>query len=457
MRTQKILFATIALDGHFNPLTGLAKHLWERGYDVRWYTGSTFASKLAGLGIPHYPFRKALEVTQENMDQMFPRRKQLRSQVAKMKFDLKNYFVLRTPEFFADIEDIYRQFPFDLIVTDNCFPASIVVKEKLRVPLVNVGIIPLLETSRELGPAGLGLLPAKSFWGRRKQEALRWVAENLIFREAGIIYNRILCDLGLTPTTGIFFDALIRRADLFLQSGTPGFEYGRSDMSPNVRFIGPLLPHRAAGPGKTLAFADKLKTYRQVILVTQGTVERDPEKILVPTLEAFKDTDTLVVATTGGSGTRQLRERFPHANLVIEDFIDFGLIMPYAHAYVTNAGYGGVLLSIGHGLPMVAAGVHEGKNEIAARIGYFNLGINLSTERPTPRQIQAGVAEVLSNPVYRQRVAALAEEFRRYHPQHLCAGYIAQLLREREHEAPTRLQPVALLPVQAPAHPLPTN
>jgi MGT family glycosyltransferase len=434
MRTQKILFATIALDGHFNPLTGLARHLLELGYDVRWYTGSTFGPKLAALGIPHYPFRKALEVTQENMDEVFPQRKTLKSQIAKMKFDLKNYFVLRTPEFFADIEDLYHEFPFDLIVTDCCFPASIVVKEKLGVPLVNVGIIPLMESSRDLAPCGLAMLPATGFWGRFKQDALRWVAQNLLFREASNLYNGILRELGVAPTQGIFFDALIRRADVFLQSGTPGFEYGRSDMSPNVRFVGPLLPYRAAGSAKPLAFAEKLKAYRKVILVTQGTVERDPEKILVPTLEAFKDTDTLVVATTGGSGTRALRERFPHANLVIEDFIDFNAIMPRAHAYVTNAGFGGVLMSIGHGLPMVAAGVHEGKNEIAARIGYFNLGINLNTETPTPAQIREGVAEVLRNPAYRHHVAVLADEFCRYQPQQFCAQYVAQLLATRSPE-----------------------
>ncbi|HEX8529551.1 MAG TPA: glycosyltransferase [Cytophagales bacterium] len=437
MRTHKILFASIALDGHFNPLTGLATHLQETGYDVRWYTGGTFSGKLAALGIPHYPFRKALEVTQENMDEVFPQRKTLKSQIAKMKFDLKNYFVLRTPEFFADIEDIFREFPFDLIVTDCCFPASIVVKEKLGVPLVNVGIIPLMETSRDLAPAGLALLPAGGFWGRRKQDVLRWVAENFLFREAGQVYNGILRELGVAPVEGIFFNALIRRADVFLQSGTPGFEYARTDVSPNVRFVGPLLPYRPAGSGKPLAFAQKLKTYRQVVLVTQGTVERDPEKILVPTLEAFKDTDTLVVATTGGSGTQALRERFPQANLVIEDFVDFNAIMPHAHAYVTNAGFGGVLMSIGHRLPMVAAGVHEGKNEIAARIGYFHLGVNLNTETPTPAQIREGVAEVLRNPTYRQHVAVLADEFCRYQPQQFCAQYVAQLLAAR-HPAPAK-------------------
>ncbi len=67
-----------------------------------------------------------------------------------------------------------------------------------------------------------------------------------------------------------------------------------------------------------------------MVLVTQGTVERDVEKILVPALEAFKDTDTLVIATTGGSNTKMLQSRFPYKNIIIEDFIPFADVMPYA-------------------------------------------------------------------------------------------------------------------------------
>ena len=36
---MKILFASMPADGHFNPLTGVAVDLAERGHDVRWYAG----------------------------------------------------------------------------------------------------------------------------------------------------------------------------------------------------------------------------------------------------------------------------------------------------------------------------------------------------------------------------------------------------------------------------------
>jgi UDP:flavonoid glycosyltransferase YjiC (YdhE family) len=159
-------------------------------------------------------------------------------------------------------------------------------------------------------------------------------------------------------------------------------------------------------------------------------------KLVIPTLEAFKGSDYLVVAATAGSRTQELRDRYPQANLVIEDFVDFNYLMPYADVYVTNGGYGGVMLGITHQLPIVAAGVHEAKNEITARVGYFKVGIDLKTERPTPAQVRKSVAEVLTDPVYRQNVTRLSEELAQYDANALCAKYFAEVLGQPEPVAP---------------------
>jgi UDP:flavonoid glycosyltransferase YjiC (YdhE family) len=172
-----------------------------------------------------------------------------------------------------------------------------------------------------------------------------------------------------------------------------------------------------------------MRHYQKVVLVTQGTVEKDTRKILEPALIAFRDSDVLVVVATGGSGTYELREKYAAANVIIEDFIPFDRVMPFASVFVTNGGYGGTLLSIKNRLPMVAAGVHEGKNEVCKRIGYFKLGIDLGTETPDAPAIRLAVEEVLADPTYRENVTRLADEFATYHAEERCAGYIAGLLR----------------------------
>lgn len=425
---KKILFANVPADGHFNPLTGLATHLKSIGYDVRWYSSNTYAPKIDRLGIPHYPFVRALDISSGTVDEVFPERERYKGQVSKLNFDLINVFIERSPEYFEDMKDIYQTFPFDLVIADVCFGALPLVREKMNIPVIAVGIVPLSATSRDLGPAGLGLTPAAGFMGRRKQDLQRFIADHIIFRRSNKAFRKLFKDYGIEPEGSNVFDALTRKSNLLLQSGTPGFEYRRSDLGSNIRFLGPLLPHQPTQQQPRWSDA-RLRHFDKVILVTQGTVEKDPEKIIVPTLEAFRNTEHLVIATTGGSKTAELQARFNAANIIIEDFIPFDDIMPHAHVYVTNGGYGGVLLGIQHQLPLVVGGIHEGKLEINARVGYFKLGINMKTENPTPEQVRQSVEAVLADGTYRQNVQALAREFDRYHPQRLCAGYVAELLQ----------------------------
>jgi MGT family glycosyltransferase len=427
LKGRKILFACFPADGHFNPLTGLAVHLKWLGCEVKWYTSDKYADKLNRLNIPHLPFKKALDIAQ--FEKLFPERDAIKGQVAKLKFDIINVFILRGPEFFADLQMIYQEFPFEVMIADCAFTGTPFVTDKMNIPVISVGVMPLSETSKDLPPAGLGLTPSYSVAGKMKQWLMRKASDLVLFRQPNKVMKKVLSAHGIDTPGSNVFDLIVKKSNLFLQSGTPGFEYLRSDLGKNIRFIGSLLPYQS-GKQSFQWFDTRLTQYEKIIVVTQGTVERNIEKLLVPTLEAFKDSDTLVIATTGGSFTKELKAKYPQPNLIIEDFIPFGDIMPYADAYVTNGGYGGVMLGIQNKLPLVVAGIHEGKNEINARIGYFGLGINLKSEWPKPTQLRAAIEEVMKDKKYKENVVRLANEFANYNPDQLCAQYLQELLQK---------------------------
>lgn len=426
---KKILFANFPADGHFNPLTGLAAHLQQSGCEVRWYTSSVYAEKIKKLQIIHYPLKKAKDVNGENIEAMFPERSKIKGVIKKLNFDIINAFVLRGPEYYADLVEIYKEFPFELVVSDCAFTGIPFITDKMNLPVVSIGVLPLPETSKDLAPTGLGIPPSNSFFGKMKQALLRYVADKILFGKPNKVMKQILEKHGIEHFNFGMFDLMVKKATIFLQSGTPGFEYYRSDLGQNIRFIGSLLPYQSKKQA-TPWYNAKLNRYEKIVIVTQGTVEKNTEKIIVPTLEAFKNTDVLVIATTGGSGTADLKERFPQENFIIEDFIPFADIMPYADVYITNGGYGGVMLGIENQLPLVVAGVHEGKNEINARIGYFKLGINLKTETPMPAQIKKAVDEVLKNKLYKENIIKLGKEFSGYNPNELTEYYIKYVVRK---------------------------
>lgn len=68
------------------------------------------------------------------------------------------------------------------------------------------------------------------------------------------------------------------------------------------------------------------------------------------------------------------------------------------------------MLQLKYKIPLIAAGVHEAKNKLSARIGYFNYGINLNTETPAPEQLRAAVNKIIANDLYKINVIRLAEE-----------------------------------------------
>ncbi len=427
---KRILFATLPADGHFNPLTSLAVHLKQVGNDIRWYTSSYYADKLKKLQVPHYTYKKALDVNGANLEEVFPERKFIKSMVKKLCFDMINAYILRSTEYFEDIKEIHETFPFDMVVCDCAFIAIPFIKDKLNIPVIAIGVFPLTETSKDLAPAGLGLTPTNTFFGRRKQDLLRFITDKILFSKPNQVVRSVLNKFEMKMEGSNIFDMMARKSTLLLQSGTPGFEYTRSDLGSNIRFIGALLPFSSQTKSHSWC-NEKLNRYKKIILVTQGTVEKDVSKLLVPALEAFKNSDYLLVVTTGGSQTEELRKKYVYDNIVIEDFIAFPDIMPYANVYITNGGYGGVMLSIKNKLPIIVAGVHEGKNEISARVGYFKIGINLKTENPTPMHLKKSVEKICNDKTYNNNIIALSAEFNKYNPTELFASYVNEVLSKR--------------------------
>lgn len=403
-------------------------HLKAQGHDVRWYTGRKYSSQLARMDIPMYTLQQKIEVTQDNLNEVFPERLKIKSATGRIKFDIRNIFLGLVNTCLEDIEEVQQEFDFDVLLADLGFLAAHLIQEKLQRPAIVFGIAPLLESSRDLPPNGLGLTPKPGALGRLRDSLLRTLMRKLIFDDSTKYYNEILSIHGIAPINEIIFDALLRRTTLYLQSGVPGFEYPRSDMHPHVRFVGPLLPWKKAAT-KPFAYADLASRYEKTILISQGTIDnKEPDKLVIPTLEAFKDEPYLLLVATGGMYTAYLTSRYPQANIIIADFMDYDATLPYTDLFVSSGGYGSVMLGLSHGVPILGAGKHEGKNEIVARIGYFKLGVNLKTERPTSQQIAKGADEIFSNRIYKENVARLQQEFAQYDPTLLTERYIGDAI-----------------------------
>ncbi len=405
---MRILIATVPAAGHFNPLTGPAVRLAERGHDVRWYAGPDYGARAQKLGLEVIPYDEAVEVTADNVNALFPERQKLKGPKA-IEFDADHFFARPARAQFRDIRAARELFPFDALLIDGAFYAGYLVAKRLDVPVFVMGSIaaPTLRGKHAVTPF-FGLRPPRTFVGRIANRVARAMLVSGS-RKGVETFNGYLAEEGLPPVTVEDYFDCTQQPDVarrVFNVGIPELDYPGAYVPPNAEWVGALLPHRAAA---TTPLDPRIaERSGQVVVVSQGTVDNhDPQKLMIPAIEAFAGGDRLLVVVTGGVGTDDLRSRYQGDNVVVEDFVDFDLLFPHTALYVTNGGLGGVLLALSHGVPLLVAGTREGKGDINARLAYRGLAVDLRTENPSTRSIARGADHVLEDADMRARVSAV--------------------------------------------------
>jgi UDP:flavonoid glycosyltransferase YjiC (YdhE family) len=65
-------------------------------------------------------------------------------------------------------------------------------------------------------------------------------------------------------------------------------------------------------------------------------------------------------------------------------------------------------------------------------VGYFKLGIDLKTEKPSPSKIKESVEIILGDRLYKNNVTRLAKEFEDYDPAWLSEKYVDEIISRQE-------------------------
>lgn len=420
----RFLLATMPFVGHVNPALPVARRLVARGHEVHFYTGARFRERVEATGARWEPMRAAPDIDDRDLDASFPGRARVDG-LARLRYDLKHVFIDAVPGQMDDLRAILRRFPADTILADTGFGGANflhVLGEAPPVAIFSSGNYSL--KSRDTAPFGLGLWPSASLPGRVRNLALDWAFNRLLFRDVNAHANRVRRRIGLSPSRRGIFESSASPF-LFLCPVVPGFEYPRSDLPPQVHFIGPFLPDPTPTFNPPAWWAD-LDAGRPVVHVTQGTVATVPADLIAPTIRALADEELLVVATTGGAPVASLGLPALPANVRAEPFIPHDRLLPRVELMITNGGYNGVQLALANGVPLIAGGTTEDKPEVCARIAWSGVGLNLKTATPTPARVRAAVRTVLADGRYRARARLLAQEIAR----HDAVGTAATLLEQ---------------------------
>jgi UDP:flavonoid glycosyltransferase YjiC (YdhE family) len=405
-----ILIASVPIHGHVAPLLAVATGLVERGHRVRFMTGSRFEAAVRATGATFAALPAGADFDDRNIANRGDQGARI-SGVKALRRDLSEVFLKPARFQYQGLREQLQQ-PTDAVLADPAFVGAIILAghpSSQRPALIGCGVLPLGLSSRYVAPFGLGIRPLRGPVGTVRNALLRVVSEKVIFGRLQRQFNEVYREVHGRDSRTFAFN-WFSMTDAVVQFSVPAFEYPRPDASVDIRFVGPATTSLRS-TAQLPAWWDDLSGTRPVVHVTQGTIANlDFTELVRPTLDALADENVLVVASTGGRPVSELGT-LP-ANARAAEFLPYDRLLPLTSVMVTNGGYGGVHYALQHGVPIVIAGDTEDKPEVAARVAWSGVGVDLRSGRPKASAIHSAVRDVLTEQRYRRAAERVAEQIR---------------------------------------------
>ncbi|MEU9045025.1 MULTISPECIES: glycosyltransferase [unclassified Kitasatospora] len=420
--------------GHTSPLLAVSADLAARGHEVVFLGGSRFAGAAERAGARFVALPAGADFDDRDLDASFPGRSSLPAGPERLAFDAQHVFLDPIPVQYRALLALLAEFPANAVIADaflqGALPLALSRPRPERPALIGIGVTPSMLPSVDTAPFGPGLPPLPGEEGRARNRALREEA----YRRGEPLRRyaeKVYAELGVRLPEGPRGLAMVTVPDHFLQLTVPGFEYPRSDAPPGYRLIG-ALPGLVGSEQPLPSWWDEVTGERPVVVVTQGTLANaDLGELVAPTVAALAERDVLVVAATGRpDGPRALADLFGGGlpgNVRAVDYVPFEWLLPHTDVLVSNGGYGGVQTALRYGVPLVVAGAGEDKPEVAARVQWSGVGLDLRTGRPAPEEVGRAVDQALGEGRFHERARALGAELAEYRPFDTIAELVESL------------------------------
>jgi MGT family glycosyltransferase len=409
----EILIASLSPVGHIAPLLKVAQGLVDRGDRVTVLSSADHADKIRAIGAMPQAIPAQADFDMTRLDIDLPGRTDT-SGIKRVNFDIVRLFVQPIPHQTKALSALMSQTRFDAVIADAGFLGILpflLGDRAARPPVLAYCTTPLMITSRDTAPGGMGLPPSSSAIGRLRNRALHLLAQKVLLRESQNAANYLLDHLNSRPLPMFILDSGLL-ADRCISPTVPEFDYPRSDLPGHVRYVGAVHPSPSTGFRLPPWWAE-LDGDRPVVHVTQGTIDNaDLGRLVEPTIDALGGEDVIVVATTGGRDVSQLKVRLP-TNTYVAEYIPHDLLLPKVDVMVTNGGYGAVQRALSMGVPLVVAGSTEDKPEVAARVAWTGAGVDLRTGTPSLGALRAAIRDVLNDGSYLAAARNLEAAFAR--------------------------------------------
>ena len=185
--------------------------------------------------------------------------------------------------------------------------------------------------------------------------------------------------------------------ELVVVTTIPEFDGADEELSPKIRYVGPVLPPMDAADGWLSPWRNA--DPRPLVLVSLSIMPGQGSTDLAQqVLDELAESAIWVVMTTGALPPETLR---PPDNAVVFGVVPHQAILPEAALMVTHGGHGSVMGALAHGVPLVCVpGVGADQPIVGERVVAVGAGRVVAPDA-VGGELGDTVAQVLSDPSYR--------------------------------------------------------
>jgi UDP:flavonoid glycosyltransferase YjiC (YdhE family) len=426
-----LFFTALPGEGHTYPLITIASSMIQRGYPVVFHGGAQFEADVLAMGAEFSPIPSMLDPVPDPEAVMAAGKAIADSRLPLFVHGLVNFLYSTMPVRTQLLEDALiklreRYTTRQIIIIHELCSMNVtpfaygrpVPKGFTSFPkTVGIGAVNISAPSLDTAPFSMGLPYDTSPACLLRNKELHKLANQgpwLPLLEAA---ERAMRNAGCTTVPESHpFATWYAAPDVCFQMCSASMEYPLSDMPPKLHFAGCLPPKVSGSSFEAPSWWDDVlesagKEEKKIVFVSQGTAHVDYSQLVVPTMEAFRGRDDiLVVATLGIRGAMLGDDIDVPKNVRWTDFLAYDRILPYTDVFVSNAGYGSTSHAVTNGTPAVLAGEVLDKKEVTMRAVYAGYAWELESAAPSVEQIRTGVEAVLADGKFKQRAMELKTE-----------------------------------------------
>jgi MGT family glycosyltransferase len=412
---SSFLFATWGFGSHVDPFLAVAKAVRKAGHDVSIYTDSEHRPEVESIGCNFLPFN---ELSQSSAEEIIDGVIRNRRRPWRLWQYWRQFLVDTIPLQVADLRHYLALSHADVLVSDIALWGPLaVLRETEQIPVAVLSHVGLcLEPGGTAGPVPGGAMPPRRNGLQRFRASVREALALPAARDARRRVNAIRAQYNLPPLS-LRMTQMVGTMDLYLIPASASFDYGRTDLPSNVRYIGPCLYPPPA------PFA-AIRTAGKRIVVDEGSLFPHEQQMVRAAIDALGSHHDVTVIT-GKGRTNLLESTSPRVTVrayrpVQEALGDVSLL-------ITNGNSDSVMAGLLHGIPMVVVPSIMDQLEVALRVQEWGAGVVLEERSCTPSALASAVARVLGDPAYRQNAGRQGAELRTLSGPDLAAQHLAQL------------------------------